>query len=252
MDIKTLNQEFENSSLAEVLTFVFDTFNTKVVLASSLGLEDQLLTHYSMQVNKNARIFVLDTGRLNQETYDVMQKTRTKYNLNYEVYYPETHAVESLISKKGPNSFYESVENRKECCAIRKTEPLNRVLATVDAWITGLRKAQAITRADMALFEQDSQHNCIKINPLIKWSYSDVFEEIKRLNVPYNTLHDQGYPSVGCAPCTRAIKPGEDIRAGRWWWETPESKECGLHIVDGKIVPNRQKNNNQKDLNNDT
>ncbi len=248
MDIKKLNQQFKESSLTEVLTFVFDAFKNNVVLASSLGLEDQLLTHYSMQVTKNARVFMIDTGRLNQETYNVMEKTRNKYKFNYEVYYPDTHSVETLLRKKGPNSFYESVKNRKECCAIRKTEPLNRLLASADAWITGVRNAQGVTRTDMALFEEDNAHNCIKINPLIKWSHNEVFAEIKRLKIPYNTLHDQGYPSIGCAPCTRAIKPGEDIRAGRWWWESPENKECGLHIVDGKIVSKMQKNNNQKGL----
>ena len=244
MTITELNKQFESASLSELLAYVFDAYKDKVVLASSLGLEDQLLTHYCLQANPSARIFVLDTGRLNQETYDVMQRSRKKYAINYEVYYPDTHKIESLIRKKGPNSFYESIENRKECCSIRKTEPLKRVLQTADAWITGLRSAQSVTRQDMNLFEEDIVHKCIKINPLLKWSHQDVLDEIKRLEIPYNVLHDQGYPSIGCAPCTRAIQPGEDIRAGRWWWETPEHKECGLHIVDGKLVPINKNNNN--------
>lgn len=242
MNLDKLNNQFENKSLQDVLAFVFKTFKNKVVLASSLGLEDQLLTYYSINTDKKARVFVLDTGRLNQETYDVMDKTRKKYNFDYEVYYPDTSSVEQLLRTKGPNSFYESIENRKQCCSIRKTEPLKRVLKTADAWITGLRKAQSITREAMKLFETDIANNCIKINPLLKWSYTDVLNEIKRLNIPYNSLHDNGYPSIGCAPCTRAIKPGEDIRAGRWWWESPESKECGLHIVDGKLVRKNNKN----------
>lgn len=236
MNIEKLNKQFESASIKELLTFVFNTFKDKVVLASSLGLEDQLLTYYSLDVAPSARIFVLDTGRLNQETYDVMDNTRKKYKFDYEVYYPNTRAVEELLRVKGPNSFYESIENRKQCCSIRKIEPLKRVLNTADAWITGLRKAQSVTREEMKLFEQDLAHNCIKINPLLKWSYTDVFNEIKKQDIPYNQLHDNGYPSIGCAPCTRAIKPGEDIRAGRWWWENPENKECGLHIVDGKLV----------------
>jgi len=178
----------------------------------------------------------LDTGRLHNDTYETMAKTSQKYGFNYEVYYPSQEHLEELIQKKGINLFYESVENRKACCRIRKVEPLSRALSKVSAWVTGLRKAQSVTRADIPLVEWDDVHQIIKINPLHDWSESDVWNYIKENSIPYNPLHDQGVPSIGCAPCTRAIKPGEDIRSGRWWWESPESKECGLHLKDGKLV----------------
>ncbi|MDC0036729.1 phosphoadenylyl-sulfate reductase [bacterium] len=236
IDIDALNKQYKNASLEEVLTYAIDTFKNKCVLASSLGLEDQLLTYHFLKRNPKARIFVLDTGRLHQETYNTITQTMNQYRFNYEIYYPDTDAVEKMISKKGPNSFYESIENRKECCNIRKTEPLKRVLKTASAWITGLRRDQSITRKDMLLFEEDKTFGILKINPLINWTYQDIWEHIKKYKIPYNMLHDKGFPSIGCDPCTRAIKPEEDIRAGRWWWEDESQKECGLHIVDGKLV----------------
>ncbi|RAP30229.1 phosphoadenylyl-sulfate reductase [Candidatus Marinamargulisbacteria bacterium SCGC AG-414-C22] len=225
-----LNTLFNQASPQEVLTYANDRFKTKLVLASSLGLEDQLLTSYLCQINPQARIFVLDTGRLNKETYDVMETTKQTYNMSYEVYQPNPQAIDVFIKTKGLDSFYESLANRKECCKIRKIDPLRRVLATADAWITGLRKEQSQNRQAMSLFEYDDAHELIKINPLIKWTYEDVFKEVKKQNIPYNVLHDKGYPSIGCEPCTRAIKPGEDFRAGRWWWENEDKKECGLHM----------------------
>ena len=227
--IKVLNKQFSSADLSEVLTFLLEKYDKKVILASSLGLEDQVLTHSLLSLNKEARIFVLDTLRLNDETYDVLNETKKKYQFEYEIYYPNKRAVNKLIQEKGLNSFYESIANRKECCAIRKLEPLQRVLKTVDAWITGLRKDQSITRINMELFEYDEQHNILKVNPLINWSYDDVWEAINQYDIPYNKLHDKGYPSIGCDPCTRAIKLGEDLRAGRWWWEAADQKECGLH-----------------------
>ncbi len=229
--IKVLNKQFSSADLSEVLTFLLEKYDKKVILASSLGLEDQVLTHSLLSLNKEARIFVLDTLRLNDETYDVLNETKKKYQFEYEIYYPNKRAVNKLIQEKGLNSFYESIANRKECCAIRKLEPLQRVLKTVDAWITGLRKDQSITRINMELFEYDEQHNILKVNPLINWSYDDVWEAINQYDIPYNKLHDKGYPSIGCEPCTRAIKLGEDLRAGRWWWEAADQKECGLHIT---------------------
>ncbi len=227
--IKVLNKQFSSADLSEVLTFLLEKYDKKVILASSLGLEDQVLTHSLLSLNKEARIFVLDTLRLNDETYDVLNETKKKYQFEYEIYYPNKRAVNKLTKEKGVNSFYESIENRKECCAIRKLEPLQRVLKTVDVWITGLRKDQSITRKNMKLFEYDEQYNILKINPLINWSYDDVWEAVNQYDIPYNKLHDKGYPSIGCDPCTRAIKLGEDLRAGRWWWEAADQKECGLH-----------------------
>ena len=227
--IKVLNKQFSSADLSEVLTFLLEKYDKKVILASSLGLEDQVLTHSLLSLNKEARIFVLDTLRLNDETYDVLNETKKKYQFEYEIYYPNNDAVNKLTKEKGVNSFYESISNRKECCAIRKLEPLKRVLKTVDAWITGLRKDQSITRINMELFEYDEQHNILKVNPLINWSYDDVWEAINQYDIPYNKLHDKGYPSIGCDPCTRAIKLGENLRAGRWWWEAADQKECGLH-----------------------
>tara|TARA_B100000700_G_scaffold16687_1_gene16515 strand:- start:184 stop:924 length:741 start_codon:yes stop_codon:yes gene_type:complete len=227
--IKVLNKQFSSADLSEVLTFLLEKYDKKVILASSLGLEDQVLTHCLLSLNKEARIFVLDTLRLNDETYDVLNETKKKYQFEYEIYYPNKRAVNKLTKEKGVNSFYESITNRKECCAIRKLEPLQRVLKTVDVWITGLRKDQSITRINMELFEYDEQHNILKVNPLINWSYDDVWEAINQYDIPYNKLHDKGYPSIGCDPCTRAIKLGEDLRAGRWWWEAADQKECGLH-----------------------
>jgi phosphoadenosine phosphosulfate reductase len=177
------------------------------------------------------RLFTLDTGRLNQETYDCMDAIRERYGVQVEVFFPDAEGVEQMVRENGLNLFYNSVELRKLCCGVRKVEPLNRALKNLDAWMTGLRREQAATRADVRKIELDKDHgNIVKINPLVDWSTDDVWEYIRKNNVPYNRLHKQGYPSIGCAPCTRAVKPGEDLRAGRWWWENPDTKECGLHV----------------------
>lgn len=213
-----------------------DRFGDKILLASSLGAEDQVLTDMVLKHNPKARIFILDTGRLHPETYDVIAATEKRYQIRYEIYFPEAKKVEDMVREKGINLFYESIEDRKACCHIRKVEPLARALKTCEAWIAGLRQSQSATREDIKETDWDATHNIHKFNPLATWSNEDVWAYIHKHNLPYNVLHDKGFPSIGCAPCTRAIEPGEDIRAGRWWWEQPENKECGIHIVDGKIV----------------
>ena len=231
-EIKQLNQQFETKTAEEVLRWALDRFHPQITLACSFGLEDVTLIDMLTKLHKAPRVFCLDTGRLHQETYDVMDQIRSKYGIQIEVYFPNQAAVEKMVRAKGVNLFYHSVENRHECCAVRKVEPLERALSGMKAWITGLRKTQSVTRANTARVEIDSPHGRIaKLNPLIDWTEQEVWDYIKKNQVPYNRLHDQGYPSIGCAPCTRAIKSGEDIRAGRWWWENPESKECGLHRV---------------------
>jgi phosphoadenosine phosphosulfate reductase len=202
----------------------------RIILSSSLSLEDQVITDMLHRHEKDARILVLDTGRNFQETYDVMQRTMDKFRIRYEVYSPESADIEELVNIQGPNLFYESVENRKLCCEIRKVRPLRRALSTADAWITGLRREQSVTRTLVEPVEWDDNFGIFKLNPLYKWDMKQVKKYIKENEVPYNTLSDRGYLSIGCAPCTRAVHDGEDERAGRWWWETPEKRECGLHI----------------------
>ena len=215
----------------DALQWVSDNLHPNVAKASSFGAEDAAITHIMINVNPKFRFFTLDTGRLPQETYDVMDELRKKYNIDFEVLFPDTKEVEDMVRSKGMNLFYDSVENRKLCCEIRKVHPTNRILKTLDGWITGLRRDQTSNRQDAKMFEIDEQHNGIlKINPIIDWSWDQVWDYIKENKIPYNKLLDNGFPSIGCEPCTRAIKPGEDLRAGRWWWEQGENKECGLHI----------------------
>lgn len=224
-------KELESKSAQEVLKWALETYHPKIALASSFGAEDVVLIDMLMKVNPKARVFTLDTGRLNPETYDLMDKIRERYNLKIEVMFPNTGAVEKMVREKGFNLFYDSIENRKECCGVRKVEPLNRVLNELTAWITGLRREQSVTRTEVMKVEIDEAHNSmVKVNPITDWTRDQVWDYIRRNKVPYNKLHDMGYPSIGCAPCTRAIKPGEPERAGRWWWENPDTKECGLHV----------------------
>nr|WP_315472529.1 phosphoadenylyl-sulfate reductase [uncultured Undibacterium sp.] len=206
------------------------------VFASSLAAEDMVLTDLILRHKLNIGIFSLETGRLHKETLSMLNRIKESYDYDVQLYKPETEAVDSYVKQHGLNAFYDSVEMRKECCRIRKVEPLNRALSGKKAWITGQRRAQSATRAELALQEDDVPHAMQKFNPLTDWSEDDVWHYIRSNNVPYNALHDKGYPSIGCEPCTRAIQPGEDVRAGRWWWENPESKECGLHVVDGKLI----------------
>ena len=206
------------------------------VFASSLAAEDMVLTDMILRAKLPIAIFTLETGRLHKETLGVLDRIKEIYDYEVKLYKPEQSAVDAYVQQNGLNAFYDSVEMRKECCRIRKVEPLNRALAGNKAWVTGQRRAQSTTRAELAVQEDDVAHGMTKFNPLADWLEEDVWNYIRANKVPYNPLHDKGYPSIGCEPCTRAIQPGEDVRAGRWWWENPESKECGLHVVDGKLV----------------
>jgi len=231
-EIKQINPQFDNQTPQDLLRWALDRFHPQITLACSFGVEDVALIDMLTKVHKTPRVFCLDTGRLHQETYDVMDQIRSKYGIQIEIHFPNQEAVEKMVRTKGINLFYHSVENRHECCGVRKVEPLNRALTGMKAWITGLRKAQSVTRTSISRIEIDLPHGGIaKLNPLIDWTEQQVWDYVKKNQVPYNRLHEQGFPSIGCAPCTRAIQPGEDIRAGRWWWENPENKECGLHRV---------------------
>ncbi|MCL2073956.1 MAG: phosphoadenylyl-sulfate reductase [Marinilabiliaceae bacterium] len=226
---KELNQKFAAETPENFLRFLLHEFGNKIALSSSLGPEDQVLTDMILKINKNATIFTLDTGRLFPETYSLLDKTNMHYGINIRVYFPDFQKVEEMVSSKGINLFYESIEKRKLCCRIRKLDPLSRAFSEIDAWICGLRKEQSITRQDMKLVEWDQNSNMLKINPLINWTEKEVWNYIHKYQVPYNKLHNEGFPSIGCQPCTRAVKNGEDTRSGRWWWENPEHRECGLH-----------------------
>lgn len=217
------------------LSRIADEFSP-AVFASSLGAEDMVLTDLIVKSGLPIGIFTLDTGRLHAETLAMIERIRQAYGYQITVFRPDPAAVEAYVSRHGLNAFYDSVELRKACCRIRKVEPLNRALAGNRAWITGQRRAQSGTRAELAVEENDEAHGMRKFNPLADWSEQDVWHYLRANDVPYNPLHDKGYPSIGCEPCTRAVQPGEDIRAGRWWWEAPESKECGLHLADGKLI----------------
>jgi phosphoadenosine phosphosulfate reductase len=200
------------------------------ILATSYGAEDMVLTDLICKHAPDIEIFTLDTGRLPEETYELMQTVRNHYQHDVQVFYPDTASIEKFVTQNGPNAFYDSVEFRKTCCGIRKVEPLQRALADKKAWLTGMRRTQSVTRNELPVSEWDDAHKLQKFSPLTDWSNGEVWKYIRAFDVPYNKLHDEGYASIGCAPCTRAITPGEDIRAGRWWWENPENKECGLHV----------------------
>ena len=209
---------------------------TPAVFASSLAAEDMVLTDLILKSKLPIGIFSLETGRLHAETLAVLDQIKAGYGADIALYRPQPEAVEAYVAQNGLNAFYDSVEMRRECCRIRKVEPLGRALAGKRAWITGQRRAQSSTRMELAIEEDDPAHGMSKFNPLAEWTEQDVWDYIRANAVPYNALHDQGFPSIGCAPCTRAVNPGEDVRAGRWWWENPDSKECGLHLVDGKLI----------------
>ena len=228
--IKLLQTETKDLSIDDIIKYFFEKFPGNVALASSMAAEDQVLTDIICKNVKVPKIFTLDTGRLPKETYDTIEATRYRYEIDIEIMFPNSDTVEQMVNKKGPNLFYNSIEDRKQCCYVRKVEPLQRALTNLDVWICGLRKQQSVTRYDLEIIEWDEQFGLIKLSPLLDWSTTDVWNYIKDNNVPYNSLHDKGYPSIGCEPCTRAITEGQDIRAGRWWWENPEQKECGLHI----------------------
>jgi phosphoadenosine phosphosulfate reductase len=228
--IEELNKKFENSSALEVLGWFLKEYKGRIALSSSLGAEDQVLTDMVAGIDTETRIFTLDTGRLFPETHEVIDKTNKKYDIKIEVFFPDYKSVEGMVKEKGINLFYDNIENRKLCCHLRKIEPAKRAFKDLDVWISGLRKDQSLNRFNTRLVEWDEVNGMIKINPLLKWREKDVWNYIKENDVPYNELHDKGFPSIGCQPCTRAVEKGEDIRAGRWWWEEAEHNECGLHV----------------------
>lgn len=226
---ESLLDQIEGKTEVEALRLLSELFPGQVAFSSSLGYEDQVITDMILANGIDIRIFTLDTGRMFPESYTTLQKTNNRYDTKLEVFFPQSAGVEKLLTEKGPLSFYESVENRKECCFIRKVEPLNRALKGVKVWVTGIRAEQSNNRTGMQAIEWDGGHELFKYNPLLAWSFDQVKQYVKAHNVPYNPLHDKGFVSIGCAPCTRAILEGEDFRAGRWWWEDESKKECGLH-----------------------
>jgi phosphoadenosine phosphosulfate reductase len=217
-------------SPVEALKSLARVYAGKVVFSTSFGYEDQVITHLLFANEIPVEVFTLDTGRLFPETYSTWNKTLDKYKRPIKVYYPDANAIEKLVTQKGPNSFYESVENRKECCFVRKVEPLKRALKGNAIWVTGIRAEQSANRKDMPQVEWDEANHIIKYHPLLHWTFEEVKDFVGKNNIPYNPLHDKGFVSIGCAPCTRAVKAGEDFRAGRWWWEDSSKKECGLHV----------------------
>jgi len=225
-----LATETEGYSAQELLELLAERFGDKIALATSFGAEDQVLTDMLCRIESKPSVFTLDTGRLPEETYQVMQATREKYGIQIDILFPDYKQVEDMVNRFGPNLFYTSIEARKLCCRVRKIEPLKRKLSGLQAWICGLRAEQSVTRTDLQRIEYDENFGLIKVSPLVDWITEQIWNYIRENKVPYNKLHDKGYSSIGCAPCTRPIRDGEDIRAGRWWWEKPEHKECGLHL----------------------
>jgi phosphoadenosine phosphosulfate reductase len=231
-DIADLKEAAGSATGTDLLGWAHERFATDLVIASSLGPEDVAIIHmiHELGLSEHARVFTLDTGRLHEPTYTLMDTLRERYGMNFEVYHPDAHALEQLTRAKGMHSFYESIDARKECCHIRKVEPLKRVLSTASAWVTGIRREQNVTRVSTENVELDlANGGLLKINPLVDWTRDQLWDYIKTQDIPYNPLHDKGFASIGCAPCTRAIEPGEDERAGRWSWENPDQRECGLH-----------------------
>ncbi len=234
MSFDEIKSHLNGLGASEGLAWVGTRFTSDAKFSSALGIEDQVITHLISNQATSIEIFTLDTGRLFQETYDLLDVTRSRYKVNIKTYFPNERNVEQLVTAKGPNSFFQSVENRKECCFIRKVEPLKRALEGASIWITGIRAEQSSNRGQMQLVEWDAQHKVVKYNPLLNWSEQEILRFVKENKVPVNTLHNKGFPSIGCAPCTRAITDGEDPRSGRWWWEAT-NKECGLHEKNEEI-----------------
>ena len=228
--IPSLIQKLEISDIDQVLAELVKEFPGAVTFSTSFSFEDQVITHKILSNQLPISIFTLDTGRLFPETYSVWRATNERYDTHIKAYYPDHSLLENFVAEKGPNSFYESVENRKGCCYIRKVDPLKRALKNNALWITGLRAEHSADRHDMPQVEWDESNHIIKYHPILHWTTEEVKQYINQNNIPYNPLHDKGFVSIGCAPCTRAIKPGEDFRAGRWWWEDNTKKECGLHV----------------------
>ena len=222
--------DFESKSAQETIQWAVDKYGVKLGVACSFGVEDMVLIDMISRTQGQYTIFTIDTGRLPEETYETANRARSKYNLEFQTWFPKNEAVEKLVREKGFYSFKENQDNRHECCGIRKVEPLGRALANLSAWVTGLRREQSVTRTEVSKVEEDKNHpGLMKINPLADWTEAQIWSYVEENKVPVNPLHKKNYPSIGCAPCTRAVAPGEDIRSGRWWWENPEHKECGLH-----------------------
>lgn len=229
-ELRAVAEELQDAPAERVLAWVEQRFGARAAIASSFGAEDMVLIDLARAHAPSVQLFTLDTGRLPPETYEVMDVVRRRYGVEIQTYFPDRARVEALESSKGYFSFKQSIAERKECCGLRKVEPLRRALAGREAWVTGLRREQSVTRTEVRTVEADATHGLLKVNPLACWTAREVWAHIKDHGVPYNVLHDRGYPSIGCAPCTRAVKPYEDERAGRWWWESPDNRECGLHV----------------------
>ncbi|RUA25205.1 MAG: phosphoadenylyl-sulfate reductase [Bacteroidetes bacterium] len=228
-DIVDLNNRLDGKTAQEIIAFFVESMGEKITFGTSMGAEDQVVTQMLMELDKEVSIFTLDTARLFPETYELIDRTNKKYGIKIDVFFPDYKEVEQMVAENGINLFFDSVDNRHLCCQIRKLNPLKRALQGKEAWFTGLRRSQSVTRVDMQVVEWDENSGMLKVNPLIDWSEDDVWEYIEKQGIPFNPLHKKGYPSIGCQPCTRAIMEGEDVRAGRWWWENPDSRECGLH-----------------------
>ncbi len=237
VELEVASQDLAGRPTEEVVAWALGEFGERIALASSFGAEDVVIIDILSHMISSPRVFAIDTGRLHEATYEVMERVRERYHVTIEVFFPRGEAVEQLEREEGFYSFRSSLEARHACCAIRKVEPLRRALSGLEAWITGLRREQNVTRAELPLLAWDAANGLVKVNPLADWTWEEVWNYIRRHKVPYNRLHDEGFPSIGCAPCTRAVKIGEHPRAGRWWWESPEHKECGLHLPAGVGAP---------------
>lgn len=227
--LNELGSHYRGDEPQRLLRICIERFPGRVVLASSMAVEDQVLTDMIVEIDPSVTIITLDTGRLPQETFETIAATQKHYDIDIQVLSPDSAQVEAMVREYGENLFYDSVENRKRCCHVRKIEPLKRGLKDKDVWVCGLRKEQSVTRTGLEPVAWDEQFGLIKVSPLLDWTTEQVWDYVRKHDVPYNILHDKGYPSIGCAPCTRPVVEGQDLRAGRWWWERPEHKECGLH-----------------------
>lgn len=241
IDINKTNKLLEDKTALDIIKWTYKTFDKEHVKTStSFGAEGMVLIHLLINTVENPKIFTIDTGRLFQSTYEVWQEIVDKYKINIEAFFPESKDISELVGAAGPNLFYKSVENRKKCCYVRKVKPLQKALDGTQAWISGIRRSQSDSRANVKIVSYSEAHNCYKIAPLAKWSEENVWEYIRNNGVPYDKHHDKGYFTIGCAPCTRPVRPAEDIRSGRWWWEKKQHKECGIHIENGKIIQKKQ------------
>ncbi len=227
--IEQLEKKYRGAKAEEIIQLAIEIFENKLSFATSLSVEDQVVTYMLSMVSSRIDIFTLDTGRLFQETYDTIEKTNKFFNINIRIIFPEKEQVENMVNEKGINCFYENAENRKECCTIRKTKPLLKTLQDYEAWMTGLRREQSVTRFGMKKIEKDTLSGLVKFNPLADWTEQETYDFIEKHGIPFNELQNKGFRSIGCLPCTRPVNKDDDIRAGRWWWEKPEQKECGLH-----------------------